>query len=234
MTNNKTIITGLIVLAVLGGGVWYASQRDISVAEQAASILGNRSAGNNLAEKEFQTVENEFILGNPEAPVTIIEYTSHFCGHCANFHFQTLPLIVEKYIKTGQVKLIPRRVSPLELGETLLCAQEQGKFWQADGYLFEHSQELIQQTREIASADEIKPVVTAWLKTMAGNLGLDQDSFDQCFDSGKYEERVMNWFKQAEEAELSGTPTFFINNQAVVGNQPYSQFEELIEQSLAQ
>ena len=139
---------------------------------------------------------------------------------------------MEKYIKTSQVKFIPRRLSPSELGQALLCAQEQGKFQQVDGYLFEYNQELIQQTREVSSTNEIEGVVADWLKAMAGSLGLNQDSFNQCFDSGRYQERVMNWFDQAKEADIAGTPSFLINNQLIVGNQPYSQFEKIIEQEL--
>ena len=230
MTNKKTIILGIIALTVLGGIVWQASRSDLSLTEQAASILG----GDESTEEFFSPVEEEFILGNPEAPVTIIEYSSHFCGHCVNFHLTTLPLITDKYVKTGQVKFIPRRLSPSELGQTLFCAQEQGKFQQVDEYLFEHSQELIKETEKATSESDLKTIVADWLKTMAANLGLNQDSFNQCLDSERYQERVLVWFKQAEGAEVSGMPTFFVNDQLIVGNQPYDVFEEIIEQELAQ
>lgn len=230
MSNKKTIILGIIALAVLGGIVWQASRSDLSLAEQAASILG----GDESTEESFQLVEEEFVLGNPEALVTIIEYSSHFCGHCVDFHLQTLPSITDRYIKTGQVKFIPRRLSPSELGQTLFCAQEQGKFQLVDEYLFEYSQELIEQTKKAVSDDDLKVIVADWLKTVANNLGLNQKSFDQCLDSKRYQERVILWFEQAEEAEVTGTPTFFINDQLVSGNQPYSVFEEIIEQALTQ
>ena len=228
MNNKKTIILGIIALAVLGGIVWRASRSDLSLADQAASILG----GDESAEESFSSVEEDFILGSPEAPVTIIEYSSHFCGHCVNFHLTTMPLITDKYIKTGQVKFIPRRLSPSELGQTLFCAQEQGEFQQVDEYLFEHNQEIIEQTQEAVSEDDLKMIVADWLKAMANNLGLNQESFDQCLDSKKYENRVIDWFRQAEDAGVTGTPTFFINGQLVGGNQPYSVFEEIIEQEL--
>lgn len=229
MNNKKTIILGILVLAVLAGVVWYASQRS-SVTEQAASILEEKS----IEGESFQLIESEFFLGTPEAPVTIIEYSSHFCGHCANFHLETLPLIMEKYIKTGQAKLIPRRLSPSELGQAVLCAQEQEKFWQVDEYLFKHNQELIEQTQKATSEDDLMIIVADWLKAMAGNLGLNQNAFNQCFDSGRYQERVIVWFEQAQEAEVTGTPIFFINDQMIVGNQSYIVFEEAIEKALTQ
>jgi len=230
MTNKKTVILGIIALAVLGGLVWRGSRSGLSLTEQAASILG----GNESTEESFLPVEKEFVLGSPEAPVTIIEYSSHFCSHCADFHLQTLPLIIDKYTKTGQVKFIPRRLSPSELGQAMLCAQEQGKFQQVDEYLFVHNQELIEQTQKAVSEDDLIVIVADWLKTMAANLGLNKDSFNQCLDSERYQERALVWFRQAEGAEVSGTPTFFVNDQLVVGNQPYDVFEEIIEQELAQ
>ena len=84
MTSKKTIILGIVALAVLGGVVWYASQSDLSMTGQVASVLGNNPGQG----ESLQPVEEEFILGSPEAPVTIIEYSSHFCGHCANFHYR--------------------------------------------------------------------------------------------------------------------------------------------------
>ncbi len=231
MANKKTIIFGIIALAALVGVIWYGSQRNPAVGEQAAALL---KGGLFSEEEPSQLVEGEFILGNPEAPVTIIEYSSHFCGYCANFHQETLPLIMEKYIETGQVNFISRRLSPSELGQTLLCAQEQDKFQIVDDYLFEHVGELLEQTNQATSEDELNKIVADWLKTAAGNSGLEQDSFNQCFDSDKYHQRVVKWFEQAEADGVEGTPAFLINGQLIIGNQPYDVFEEAIEQTLAQ
>jgi protein-disulfide isomerase len=231
MANKKIVIFGIIALAALVGIIWYGSQRNPAIGEQAAALL---KGGLFSEEESFQLVDDEFILGSPDAPVTIIEYSSHFCGHCVNFYQETLPLIMEKYIKTGQAKLIPRRLSPSELGQTLLCAQEQDKFQTTDDYLFEHVSELLQQTSQAASEDELNTIVANWLKAAAKDLGLDQTSFNRCFDSGKYHQQVVKWFEQAEADGVEGTPTFLINGQLIVGNQPYNVFEEVIEQTLAQ
>jgi protein-disulfide isomerase len=229
MLNKKTIIFGLIGLAVLIGIVWYGGQQDSTIREQAAALL---KGGLSSEEESPQLVEEEFILGNPEAPVTIIEYSSHFCSHCASFHLETLPLILDKYIKSGQVKFVPRRLSPSELGRTLLCAQEQDGFQAIDDYLFNHIQELLEQTNQAASEEELNKIVSEWLKIAVGSLGLNQADFSQCFDSDKYYQKVVDWFEQAETAGVEGTPTFFINDQMIVGNQPYSQFEKIIEEEL--
>lgn len=216
--NKKTYILGFIALAVLAGAVWYGSQNE-GVTDQSASVLGDNqeeSPGSVIVSKE---VVGDLVLGSPEAPVTIIKYSSHFCVHCIDFHRDTLPLLMDKYIKTGQVKLISRFVSPAEIGLAILCAREQDKFSEVSDYFFEHSQEL-------KSADDVK--------SMALQIDLDQESFNQCYDSKKYEDKVVEWFDQATESGVAGTPTFFVNGQEINGNQPISVFEQIIDQALEQ
>lgn len=218
MINKKTIILGLGVAAVLAGVVWWTGNNQ-EPADQAESP---------------SIIENEFILGDLEAPVTMVEYSSHLCGHCYNFHKETLPLLIDEYIKNGQLKFIPRRLSPSEMGQALLCAQEQDKFSEFDDYLFENNQELIVQAQQATSEENLKQIVLGWLGEAAANLGLNQDNFNQCLNSNKYQARAANWFNQSEEAEVSGTPTFIINGEKLVGNQPYDTFKEAIEQALDQ
>jgi protein-disulfide isomerase len=216
MSNKKTIILGLIALAVMTTIVWYGFQSGQLGKEQGASILNKESQKQS---DNSQLLEEEFFFGNPDAPITMIEYSSHFCSHCVNFHRDTLPLIIDKYVKTGQLKIVPKFLSPFELTNAVLCAQEQEKFWEFSEYLFEHGFEL-------GSVDELKAV--------AGQLDLNQSDFNQCFDSEKYESRIRQWVKEAGEKGVSGTPTFFINGREIIGNQPFAVFEEIIEQELSQ
>jgi protein-disulfide isomerase len=220
MDNKKTFVLGIIIIIGLAGMFYYYNnRRNQQMANQAASIIQSGTPEEKADLKENLNIsETEFVMGDPEAPVTIIEYSSHFCGHCVNFHATNLPLLKDNYIKTGKVKLVTRLVSPLELGTAVLCGQEQGKFSEMNDYLFENAS-------EIESIDG--------LKEAAGKAGLDQKSFDECYDSKKYEERAQKWFDQAREANIEGTPTFFINEQRIDGNQPYSEFVRIIEEELA-
>lgn len=220
MIDKKTIILGLVIIAVLVGIVWYNNQNGQIIDNQTASIVEKSINEEQSVSEEYPTgsLVDDFVLGNPEAPVTIIEYSSHLCGHCVDFHLLTLPLIIDKYVKSGQVKVINRIVSPPTLGLAVLCAGEQEKFWQFDEYLFEHIQ-------EIESIDELMAIVSI--------LDLDQDKFNQCFDSAKYEEKIKEWFDKFEEDGFQGTPSFLINNQQIIGNRLYSQFERIIEEELA-
>ncbi len=218
--NKKTYILGFLALALVGGIVWHANRNQDQTDKQISSILGttqeDESSKSAIVSK--QTV-GDHVIGNPEAAVTMVEYSSHFCGHCVNFHRDTLPPLMEKYIKTGKVKLISRFVSPPEIGLAILCAQEEDKFSEMSDYFFEHVQEL-------QSADDVK--------AMALQIGLNKDNFEVCYDSKKYEDRVKEWFDSASEAGVSGTPTFFIDGQEIVGNQPVVVFEQAIEKALEQ
>ncbi|MFC1700905.1 DsbA family protein [Patescibacteria group bacterium] len=212
--NKKTTILGIIAIAFFGGIIWHFGPK-VNTERQTASILDNKD---NAGEEQVNLIEEEFFLGSPDAPVTMVEYSSHLCGHCSVFHDQTLPLLIDKYVKTGKIKIIPRLLSPVELGMTVLCAQEQGKFQEMNEYLFKN-------VKDIKSADDLKEKVV--------EAGLNKENFSTCFDSARYEENIAEWFGKAEEFNVSGTPTFFINDQEISGNQPISEFERVIEEELA-
>ncbi len=211
MQNKKTVILGLIAIMLLTGVVWYANKNKSEITNQAASILGIENV------QEVTELDGEFILGDPNAPVTIIEYSSHLCGACANFHNTTFPLIVENYVKTGKVKIVTRLVSHPALSNAVLCGQDQESFFEINEYIFKNVQ-------DIQTIEDIQGI--------ASKLGLDQDSFNECFESEKYKDQIMKWFEQGETDGADSTPTFIINGEVIVGSQPYDIFEKVIESKL--
>jgi protein-disulfide isomerase len=223
--NKKTYILGFGAILVLAGIVWYANWGKQPVDNQTASITDATS-------DSPVELTDEFILGDKDAPVDIIEYSSHLCGYCAKFHSETLPLIIDKYVKEGQVKFVHRIVSPSILGIAVLCAGDQKGFWEFDEYLFEHINEILEQINQASSAEEAETMVVDSLKKAAGDLELNQDKFNQCFDSGEHEEVVRGWFLKSNEDGVEGTPTFLINGQKVVGALTYDSFEKIIEEKL--
>lgn len=158
----------------------------------------------------------EPILGDPNAPVTMIEYGSYLCGHCVNFTRYNMPQIEENYIRTNKVKFIYRSYPPIELGMAILCANEQNKFWSYHNYIIE---------KGIKSEEDLKQYAT--------EIGLKGDQFNQCLDSEKYKQKAENWYKLGQEQGVEGTPTFFINDQKIVGNLAYEEFKKVIEEELA-
>ena len=160
----------------------------------------------------------DVILGNPNAPVTLIEYGDYQCPFCGRFFQYTEPLIRENYVKTDKVRMVYRDLAflgpeSLAAGSAAECAKDQGKFWAYHDVLF---------TAEIADGQENNGNLTRdlFLK-LASQAGLDAKAFTDCYDSKKYESVVKNETKTAQAAGVNATPTSFVNNVHISGAQPY-------------
>ena len=231
--NKKTIIFSLILLIILGGIVWYLSEKNGRFETASIKdIVRRENSGNNSNDSKKTLESQEIIIGNPAAPVTMIDYSQYTCPHCVNFHKNIFPLIMENYIKSGKVKILPRRLGPSALVLAVICGNKQGKFQETDDYIFNHVADLLEQTQQTNSADEVRPILTEWLNKLAQSLNLELASFNQCLNSTDGTEQIQDWLNEAHQNEISGTPTFLINGQKIIGNQPYIKFEELIEKEL--
>jgi len=167
-------------------------------------------------------IKNGNIMGNPNASVTIIEYSDFQCGFCGKFYKETMPLIEENYIATGKVKLefrhfaIPDHPYSQKAAEATECANDQGKFWEMHDIIFENQASLSLNS----------------FKTFAEILELDTKQFNECFDSDKYKSKVDNSFNEGKLNGVGGTPTFFVNGQKISGAKPYEVFVTVIESKL--
>lgn len=220
MSDKKIIFAAifLIALMIIVGWRFHWWEKKTSPAGSVLQTLG----------PFLQNPEQGFILGKKDAPVTMVEYTNFLCSHCADFALKTLPLIEEKYIKNGLVKLRILIFPPIEIGEAALCSQEQNKFLEYHNYLFEHQTELT----------KIEDLVT-----FAQKIGLDQDKFEKCLNSGKYKEIAQNWAEEGNNKSIDGTPTFFISltvasnpptdEEKIIGAQPFEEFDKVIQKFLS-
>lgn len=180
----------------------------------------------------LKTAEGGEYLGPPldgalDAKVTIVEFSDFMCPYCARFAVETLPKIREEYIHTGKVKHIFRsfpvyREQALRVAEAALCAHEQQRFWEYHDQLFADSR------KRGASVFSIEN-----LKSLAVQLGLDAERFNQCVDSRKHSQAVQRDIAEGQHLRVYGVPTFFINGRQIVGAQPYAIFKQVIEEELA-
>lgn len=159
--------------------------------------------------------------GSEKAPVTIVKFEDFQCPFCKQIQ-PTVNALLSRY--DGKVSLVHKDL-PLEslhpqarqAAEAARCAHEQGKFWEYHDKLY--------ATAPKASADD--------LQSYAKDVGLNADSFDRCFASGKYKEVVQRDLNEGAQLGLTGTPTFFINGREISGNQPSEAFEAIIDEELA-
>jgi protein-disulfide isomerase len=158
--------------------------------------------------------------GNPGAPVTIVAYSEFQCPFCARA-VPTLRELEKAY--PDQIRVVwkhlplPFHESAALAAEAALAAGEQGKFWEMHDRLF-------------ASQDRLDPPA---LEEHARALGLDVPRFKAALDGARYRPRVEADLKLARDAGISGTPTFFINGEKLVGSQPLAAFSYQVDVALA-
>ena len=199
------------------------------VAQQRQDYLRRLRAETNVtlylqepASARVQVEANKgFARGSKDAPIAIVEFSDFQCPFCKAV-ISTVHQLMAQY--AGKVKWIFRdypipSLHPLapKAHEAARCAAEQGKFWEYHDLLFERSPRH--------SPSELKEYARA--------LKLNGEIFAKCFDSGKYQPAVASDVQERAKLGASGTPTFFINGRMLVGNQPISAFQKIINSDLA-
>jgi len=167
------------------------------------------------------------VLGNDDAPVTIIEYSSMTCPHCAAFHNETLPRIVEEYVDTGKARLVfrdfPFGILAKAAAMVSRCVDEESYY----GFLtvLFRSQAKWSQSQQ--------PAVE--LERMARFAGLSKADFDACLNNQALVKGIEdNAAKAHEEQGIESTPTFFINGKKISGAAPFDTFKTAIDEALEQ
>jgi len=210
-------LTGTGVLTLTAAGLILGDGSPVAPVTQAAA----QSADELMTPGPME----EKVLGDPDAPVTIIEYSSMTCPYCAAFHAGTLPGIKEKYIDTGKAKLVFREFpfDPRAMAAFMLarCAPD-------DRY-FPLIEVLYQQQRTWASAPDARPPLLQISKL----AGFTQESFEACLKNQEMLDNISQVQKRAaDEFGVSSTPTFFINGEKVAGNMSVEDMSKLIDKHL--
>jgi len=197
-----------------------AGSAALALLPTAPALLGARRA---LAE-EAPVLDGERILGRPEAPITIIEYSSLTCPHCASFHRDTLPTIKKNWIEPGKARLVYRDfpLDGLALRAAALasCVEGEAYFGFLDA-LFRG------QARWSRAKDP-----TAALAQVARLAGIDQKTFDGCIADKEEMDRILKQKVEGTQAyDIESTPTFIINGRKVPGALPAQQFEKILAEA---
>jgi protein-disulfide isomerase len=178
----------------------------------------------------FIGVDDDPVLGSPDAKVLIIEFGDYQCPSCRQFWKDIEPRLKKDYIDTGKVKLVFRDFPLMQIHPEALmaanavnCAGEQGKYWQFHDKVFRE---------QYNRGDDIIRMKAADLKKWAKEIGVDQAKFDQCLDSEKFKSEVLKDKADGDAAGVQGTPTFFINGRAMGGAQQYPEYKKLIDELL--
>ena len=188
-------------------------------------VLGEYGVNSNNSEKLTSTklIKNGSpIMGNANAPITILEWGDYQCTFCYKFHQNTLDIINEDFIKTGKVKIIFKDF-PLNgfdsklAAEASYCAQDQEKYWKYHDELYKNW-----------GGERTGWITRESLTKFAITVDLDIEKFNKCLDDHKYENKVDLLYAFGKEIGIDATPYFLVfDDQKMIkirGNQPLEVF----------
>ena len=230
MVNKKYIILPAIGIAIV------AAVAGISLSTSGAQDRMASSTETQKTETQSNSVLDMFsggspALGSPDAPVTMVEFGDYQCMNCNRYFRNTEHMILQNYVETGKLKIIFvdfAFIGPdsFPAAQAAHCANDQGKYW-----------EYHDETYSNWDGENTGWAESYNLKRFASNIGLDQNSFNQCLDGNKYAKKVEANTELGHKIGVTGTPTFFIIDSEgeavkIVGAQPYSSFEQVLDSKL--
>ena len=183
--------------------------------------LSNESSVLNLT-------EDDFIIGNNNAPITIIEYASMSCSHCANFHNNTLPDLKKEYIDTGKVKYVFRDFPynyPALLGSMVMrCIPSEVRYDYMNA-LYKLQNMWVVKENAITRQELYKIMQTG---------GMTKEKFDTCLSNVDLENKILQEVIAAQnEFNIQSTPSFLINGDLLEGDKPIKVFRQILDKILS-
>ena len=173
--------------------------------------------------------EDEFVIGDKDAPITIIEYASMSCSHCASFHNNTLPDIKKEYIDTGKVRMVFRDYPfnyPALLGSMMLrCIPEDVKYDYMNA-LYQLQATWVNRDPKVSKKELYKIMQSG---------GMTKDEFDACYGNLDNENLILEGVMAAQkDFNIKSTPSFVVNGNLFEGNKNIKEFRQIIDKILSQ
>ena len=180
-------------------------------------------------ESALDITEKDFVIGNEEAKITIIEYASLSCSHCADFHTNTLETLKKEYIDTGKVKMVFRDYPfnyPALLGSMVLrCIPE--------NYRYDYMNALFKLQTDWVNKKNKKTIQELYKIMQSG--GMTKDEYDACIYNTELENEILKGVMEAQnQFNIKSTPSFIIDGKLIEGNKSIKEFRQIIDKILSQ
>ncbi len=220
----------VLTVAVAAGAALLAL--DFEKAETGVPALEQADAATKadvLASAEFGR-PGDIVLGEADAPVTIIEYASTTCGHCARFKLETFPALKEKYIDTGLVKYTLREfptADPVLAASAFMLARcvSEDRYYNLIDVIFRTQRQWAYVRSREQGREELQKI--------AKQAGISADAFQKCLSNEAEYQRIKAVQEEGVEVfNVSATPTFIINGKNHSGYMPFEKFEEALAEHL--
>lgn len=240
---NFLKVSAIALAATLAacGGETSASGTEVGTVEADTS--------QNWVEMVSKTEDGGFMMGNPDAPIKIVEYASLTCSHCAAFAEESFGPLTENYISQGTVSFEVRNFvrDPLDLSAALLTrCNGEGPFFQLNEQLFANQNQMF-ETIQGADQASLQALATpealqsgrtfvgfaeaAGLIELVGGLGISEQRARECLADGDAVQELEDMRNSAlEDYNISGTPSFLINGQLVNGVSNWALLEARLQE----
>jgi protein-disulfide isomerase len=215
MFRNAAVALGLLGVVALSGGCGGTTSPS---SPTPTYVIPAADLADMLSEKT---------LGSASAPVTIVDYSSITCPHCVSFHLTTLPALKASYIDTGKVKLIYRDF-PVNGAST-----------QANAYAAAALARCAGTARYFDALDLLYRTMATWtaasdaktaMKQAIGPIGLASDKMDACMASADIQNQITRVMSEGTSTYgITGTPTFIVGSQKVVGTMTFAEIDALLK-----
>ena len=186
------------------------------------SLIANETSALNIT-------ENDFIIGDENAPITIIEYASMSCSHCADFHTKTLPDLKTEFIDTGKVRMVFRDYPfnyPALLGSMMMRCIPGDVRYDYMNALYQLQPNWVNRDPKITKKELYKIMQSG---------GMTKDEFDTCYGDLDNENLILEGVMAAQkDFNIKSTPSFVINGNLVEGNKNIKEFRQIIDKILSQ
>ncbi|WP_138935665.1 DsbA family protein [Roseovarius arcticus] len=218
---NRRVMIGAAAAAVALGAVWWQLGGQETTGAATAST-------SEYADVDTSSI-TEMTMGPEDAKVTITEYASFTCPHCATFHQTTFKELKRDYIDTGKVHFIYRDVYFDRVGLWASMVARCG----GPVRFFGISDMLYSQQKEWLAADDAVTISNN-LRRIGKVAGLEEDQINACLEDSEKAETLLAWFNQNKDADdINSTPTLMINGKQY-SNMAYSELKTIIDEKLAE
>lgn len=221
---RRNMILG--ALAVLGLGGWALTNTSGSNSTSIGVLPGAANAQSTSGDVDTSTIA-DMVLGNPDAAVTVTEYASFTCPHCAAFHEGPFKQLKAEYIDTGKIKFVYREVyfdRPGLWASMIARCGGQEKFFGIADLIYKGQSTWARAGEPAAIVDELRKI---------GRLaGLDSDTLESCLQDATQAQTLVAWYQEnGENDDITSTPSFLINGTKH-SNMAYADMKALIDAEL--
>jgi len=186
------------------------------------SLLANEKSALEIGEEEL-------VIGDKDAPITIIEYASMSCSHCASFHNNTLPDIKKEYIDTGKVRMVFRDYPfnyPALLGSMMMRCISNDVRYDYMNALYQLQSTWVNKDPKISKKELYKIMQSG---------GMTKDEFNECYSNLDNENLILEGVMAAQkDFNIKSTPSFIVNGNLVEGNKNIKEFRQIIDKILSE